>query len=577
MKCKRTLAILLSIAMLAALCACGTESSSAASVVSAQEPAAVTVESTPAAEAPVPGTDSAEEPVPEEPSAQEPEAPRTVIEYPLTGDDLTVTMSFDMPGGVGTRFTDFNEHTVFQEVEQRTGVHVEFVAAGGMGDAEALTLWAAAGTLPDLIPNAASNYPGGGEVAVADDILMDVSPYLEYAPDYDYYRTRTPEDERDSLTDSGYVVELTSFFSEDLGPSTGPMIRQDWLDALNLETPVTYDDWHDVLTAFKAEYDPEYTFLLPNTISAQNNYFASGFGVLSYTANARGRVTDPFYHVDGKVKFSLLEEGFLDYVSLLNQWYSEGLISRDFVSCDADTNGPGLAGYVTSGETGIWFGDVSQMQSYDDSANDEGFHCVAITDPVQKEGDVTHFDSDRTGLTSYSVAATCENPETVMSWINYWFTDDGILLSNYGIEGESYTLDENGKPQYTELMTANPNGDTFKTCQLLYTMVMVPTVVDTSASFGLYSDAQLEAQQIWSSNIDDAYVLPDITMSEDENNELSSIYSDLSTMISEKLIRFIIGDEPMENWPAFVDEMRAMNADRCVEIYQSALDRYLSR
>ena len=111
---------------------------------------------------------------------------------------------------------------------------------------------------------------------MADDILLDVFPYLEYAPDYDYYRTRTPEDEQDSLTDSGYVVELTSFFSEDLGPSTGPMIRQDWLDALKLDTPVTYDDWHDVLAAFKQEYDPAYTFLLPNTISAQNNYFASG-------------------------------------------------------------------------------------------------------------------------------------------------------------------------------------------------------------------------------------------------------------------------------------------------------------
>ena len=446
-----------------------------------------------------------------------------------------------------------------------------------MGDAEALTLWAASGTLPDLIPNAAANYPGGGEVAVADDILMDVSAYLEYAPDYDYYRTRTPEDEQDSLTDSGYVVELTSFFSEDLGPSTGPMIRQDWLDALKLDTPVTYDDWHDVLTAFKEAYDPAYTFLLPNTISAQNNYFASGFGVLSYTANARGRVTDPFYQVDGKVKFSLLEDEFRDYIALLNQWYEEDLISRDFVSCEADTNGPDLAGYVTSGETGIWFGDVSQMQSYDDSATDAGFHCVAITDPVQKTGDVTHFDSDRTGLTSYSVAATCENPETVMEWVNYWFTDEGVLLANYGVEGESYTMDENGKPQYTELMTANPNGDTFKTCQLLYTMIMVPTVVDTSASFGLYSDVQLEAQKIWSSNIDDAYVLPEITMTEDENNELSSIYSDLSTMISEKLIRFIIGDESMDNWSAFVTEMEDMNAQRCVEIYQTALDRYLSR
>ncbi len=567
MKCKRTIAVLLSIAVLAALCACGAESSSDSGAVPAQETGAAEPASA------VETSASASE----ESTAQGSEENRSAIEYPLTGDDLTVSMSFDMPGGVGTRFTDYNEHTVFQEVEQRTGVHIEFVSAGGMGDAEALTLWAAAGTLPDLIPNAASNYPGGGEVAVADDILMDVSPYLEYAPDYNRYRTRTAEDEQDSLTDSGYVVELTSFFNEDLGPSTGPMIRQDWLDALGMETPVTYDDWHEVLVAFKSAYDPEYTFLLPNTVSAQNNYFASGFGVLSYTANAGGRVTDPFYQVDGVVKFSLLEDGFLDYVTLLNQWYTEGLISRDFISCDADTNGPSLAGYVTSGQTGIWFGDVSQMQSYDDSATDAGFHCVAITDPVQTEGDITHFDSDRTGLTSYSVAATCENPETVMSWVNYWFTDEGILLANYGIEGESYTMDESGKPQYTELMTANPDGDTFKTCQLLYTMVMVPTVVDASASFGLYSDAQLEAQRIWSSNIDDAYVLPEITMTEDENSELSSIYSDLSTMISEKLIKFIIGDEPLENWTEFVEEMRDMDAERCVEIYQTALDRYLRR
>ena len=66
-------------------------------------------------------------------------------------------------------------------------------------------------------------------------------------------------------------------------------------------------------------------------------------------------------------------------------------------------------------------------------------------------------------------------------------------------------------------------------------------------------------------------------MTENENNELSSIYSDLSTMISEKLIRFIIGDESMDNWSAFVTEMEDMNAQRCVEIYQTALDRYLSR
>ena len=47
---------------------------------------------------------------------------------------------------------------------------------------------------------------------------------------------------------------------------------------------------------------------------------------MSYTANARGRVTDPFYQVDGKVKFSLLEDEFRDYIALLNQWYEASTI-----------------------------------------------------------------------------------------------------------------------------------------------------------------------------------------------------------------------------------------------------------
>ena len=184
MKCKKILAVLLCAAVTASLCACGGDAgtapgaeTTAASAASLAPETTANVEETAPAEA-----ISAE--MPEEGSVQE-EAPRAVIAYPLSGDDLTITMSFDMPGGVGTRFTDFNEHPIFQEVENRTGVHVEFVSAGGMGDTEALTLWAASGTLPDLIPNAAANYPGGGEVAVADDILMDVSAYLEYAPDYD--------------------------------------------------------------------------------------------------------------------------------------------------------------------------------------------------------------------------------------------------------------------------------------------------------------------------------------------------------------------------------------------------------
>ena len=33
----------------------------------------------------------------------------------------------------------------------------------------------------------------------------------------------------------------------------GMAMRKDWLDELGLDVPVTYDDWHNVLTAFKEQ------------------------------------------------------------------------------------------------------------------------------------------------------------------------------------------------------------------------------------------------------------------------------------------------------------------------------------
>ena len=57
----------------------------------------------------------------------------------------------------------------------------------------------------------------------------------------------------------GYSTDfhLTAFYGLNDSaalPDYGPVIRQDWLDAQGLEKPVTYDDLHEVLTAFKNAY-----------------------------------------------------------------------------------------------------------------------------------------------------------------------------------------------------------------------------------------------------------------------------------------------------------------------------------
>ena len=58
----------------------------------------------------------------------------------------------------------------------------------------------------------------------------------------------------------------------------------------------------------------------------------------------------------------------------------------------------------------------------------------------------------------YSISASCKDPELALKWLDYQYSYDAMLLNNFGIEGESYVIDEAGKPQLTEQIQNNPDG-----------------------------------------------------------------------------------------------------------------------
>ena len=117
MKCKKTLAGLLSLTMALSLCACG--NNGASSVQSDQS-----VPEAPAETAAAPAQET-ESSTPEavEVSAEEPESPRAVIAYPLSGDDLTITMSFDIHGTeeLNTLMAKIRQIDGVLDIERTTG------------------------------------------------------------------------------------------------------------------------------------------------------------------------------------------------------------------------------------------------------------------------------------------------------------------------------------------------------------------------------------------------------------------------------------------------------------------------
>ena len=102
-------------------------------------------------------------------------------------------------------------------------------------------------------------------------------------------------------------------------------MRADWLEELNMDVPETIDDWHEMLVAFRDEMGADVPLILPKSGRSGNSIFVSAFGVGS-----------GFYQVDGKVQFGPIQDGFKEYLTLMNQWYNEGLLDPDFAATSSD-------------------------------------------------------------------------------------------------------------------------------------------------------------------------------------------------------------------------------------------------
>lgn len=111
--------------------------------------------------------------------------------------------------------------------------------------------------------------------------------------------------------------EITSI-SDDFKPTSGAQIRKDWLDALNLSVPETYDDWENVLLAFKENYGCSNTLLLSGVTQMTN--LIAGYGTAGAAEASMGSSsTVNMYQVDGVIKNGYQDDSYRAYLSMMQQ------------------------------------------------------------------------------------------------------------------------------------------------------------------------------------------------------------------------------------------------------------------
>ena len=571
---KRIVTMLLALSLASGLLAgCGESTASSAAAESAKpESAAAPTQETAAA------PESAQE---AEPSTAEESQVEEAVEFQLAETvDLPITdevTTFSMwcgapPGGLSVVGSPIMEY-----ITEKTNISLELLEQNMMTANEKFNLMVASQDYPDIISGFDESYSGGAVKGYEDDVIIDLTDLMEEnAPNYMAYIQQDQQNYRDAYNDDGQMLFMNGY-NDYYVQARGNVIRQDLLDKLGLDIPVTYDDYHNVLEAFKND-GIEYPIWMPQAVQG-GALLSAGFGVSGYTLQQSGT---HFFQKDGIVYSSFLTEEYKEFLKLMAQWYSEGLMAKDFYAI-VDDMGSASEPAILNGNVGMWYHMADKIGTYNKSASVEGFHAVGLADAVQQEGDISHFyqneGSSKTTNKGISISVQAEDPENILRFFDWFFTKEGSTVANYGIEGTSFEYDAEGNPQYTDLIANNPDY-TFQQIALLYCWADIPTIVDRDRSFqATYTQDSLDAIELYGKNTDGAYEMPTrLSFTAAESDEYASTIGDIETRADEQIVRFVIGELNFDSdWDDFVQELKDMGLERCVELKQDALDRYDQR
>lgn len=582
MTVKKILSVVLVLGILLGIlsgCGAGTQSTESVASVGSEETQASVPEET--AQEPVVEDAAAEEPSSsEEASSEMEEEPEREPSYtvPLSDETLEYSIWIAYAPFIGNLIDSMNDLSVIKGIQDTLNVHFDITAVNGADEENNFRLMIASNDYCDILTSTI-RYATGLEGAVDDGVLMDLAPYVqEYMP---IYYSKLSADRNSLLratTDSGYMPAICTLLPEPGQEAMGMIYRDDWLADFGMSEPKTFDDLYDYLS--KAHTEKGAVMNLSNT--------KGSFGDLAAGLNF---ALDGYYVIDDEVHYGNMGEDFKYYLKYMNRLYEEGILDHDFYSTTAmdpssvarQNFGMGLNPLVTTSAA-----NTKDVLTYADNPDDIS---MAVLPYVTRDGKTdVHIAAGNNGdiiknddAWAFNAELSLDEAKPLFEMVEYFFSDDGYLLTNYGIEGEAYTLDENGDPQWTDLVINNPDGLSFLFAGYIYATNNatghIPFVNDLRRLFYDFNDMQWQIFDDLKTLSDGAYNYPQFAaMTTDESIAYNEIETAVSTYAETTILQFITGALDIdENYDAYEQTLFDMGLQDMIDLKQDAYDRGIAR
>ena len=515
-----------------------------------------------------------------------------------TGDDEEWS-TLTVMGQVDQEFWDSRENQpVWQEFEkmlEEAKLKVEFVAITQEQYKTTLQTTLSTGVdMPDIVNLEQMDKSTAMQLG-EQGVLVDVLPLVEQ---YSNGNIDKSINERlgglwgTAVTESGaaYWVPfgITIKFEDgsDFYSAMVPVIRADWVEQLGLEMPTTIEEYKDVLRAFR-EQD------------------ANGNGEQDEVMIAFTKDTSPFEmygplfglpaeHIlvdtsDDTVKSPwLMKDQLVEYFKFFQEMTEEGILSRDAINQSAEYVLQQTKLNIVGAKNGFAMTDM-----YDgEVAEYGGAYRGVFPFAVPKEEAYVQAAAATSETKRMAITSACEDKEAAIKFLDILHSDEFTNLTSNGVEGVSYDMVDGkvvnkvyddglvfgsreywlagrirGGELWLSLLGGCQEGTGESNVEYVQSFENYP-----------YDDSIVEFVKGQSG---DKYYFPgtyELAAATPEESEREiAIMNDLKTYMDETAIKLAIGEYSLDDIDQYVETMKEMGLEEIIAIRQAQHDRYIGK
>lgn len=454
---------------------------------------------------------------------------------------------------------------VWQEFEKRTGIKIKFeVMPQQQYDTSMQTRVAANQGLPDII--AVPPLWNSDTVKYADNgIIQPLNRLIgQYGVNIEKFFQEYPELKECIVAADGeiYTIPESTVQMNDYNFNM-PIIRQDWLDKLGLSVPQTWDEWYQVLKAFKTQ-DPN-----GNGKADEIGFYAEGIAKTDFFAAAQGiPMSDSGFMVDesGKVRYIPATQEYREMLSFVNRLYTEGLLELELGATKKEE----FINQDILGAHTHWSLITTRFNTSLEKAGIAGKYA-AVLPPRDEKGNTVVAKRLPISL-EYAITKDCKDSAAAIKWIDYVYaSEEGLRLQAAGIEGKSYNMVD-GKPVLSDWTLHHPDGiDPLNALRSLGAGGSVLYNQPWEIGEQLYTEDALAFADQAKPYVQETF--PRILGTVEEENRIFAIMADMKTYCDEMIVKFAIGQEPLDGFDKFVDMLNGMGLEELLSIKQTQYDR----